>query len=335
MTPPSRPVVVHYQRKRRANSNYSLEFIFADVRKRLASTWNIQHVEAPCLSNGLWRRIWIALHAWWNQGTVTHVTGDITFAAILLNRKRTILTILDCGILQRKRGIKRWLLKKIWFEWPMRRTRWVTTISHSAADDLTEFCRFDHRKLKVIPVAISERFQFVPKEFSTDCPKLLQIGTAPNKNIPRLLAAIEGLNVELCIIGKLSPETTADLNSRGIRYRNLYNISEDEMLEEYRQADIVCFASLYEGFGMPILEAQATGRPVITSDRYSMPEVAGEGAILVDPESSDSIREGLMKLLQSSELRERLQTKGLENVRRFAPNRIAQTYADLYQQALN
>ena len=335
MKTPSKPVVVHYQRKRRANSNFSLEFIFVDVRKRLASTWNIEHIEAPCLSNGLWRRIWIALHAWWRQGTVTHITGDITFAAILLNRKRTILTILDCGILQRTHGVKRWLLKKIWFDWPMQRASWVTTISHSAANDLKDFCRFDHGKLKVIPVAISERFQFAPKEFSNDCPKLLQIGTAPNKNLPRLLAAIEGLNVELCIIGKLSSETITDLNSRRIRYRNLYNISEDEMLEEYRRADIVCFASLYEGFGMPILEAQATGRPVLTSNRYSMPEVAGEGAILVDPESPEALREGLVKLLQSSELRERLQKKGLENVRRFAPNRIAQEYSELYQQVLN
>lgn len=333
MNSPSKPVVVHYQRKRRANSNYSLEFIFADVRKRLASSWNIEHVEAPCLSNGLWRRIWIALHAWWHQGDVTHVTGDITFAAILLNRKRTILTILDCGILQRKRGIKRWLLKKIWFEWPMRRARWVTTISRSAANDLKEFCRFDHQKLKVIPVAISEQFKFVPKEFSMDCPKLLQIGTAPNKNLPRLLAAIERLNVELCIIGKLSPETIADLNSRRIRYRNLYNISEDEMLEEYRQADIVCFASLYEGFGMPILEAQATGRPVITSNRYSMPEVAGEGALFVDPTSTESIRSGILTIMNSRTLREQLIQRGQENVLRFTGEKIAANYGELYSYA--
>lgn len=201
MTTLPKPVVVHYQRKRRANSNYSLEFIFADVRKRLASRCNIQHIEAPCLSNGLWRRMWIAIHAWWNQGTVTHITGDITFAAILLNKKRTILTILDCGILHRKQGLKRWLLKKIWFEWPIRRARWVTTISHSAANDLKEFCRFDHRKLKVIPVAISERYQFTATEPLNTPPKLLQIGTAPNKNLPRLLTAIEGMDVELCIIG--------------------------------------------------------------------------------------------------------------------------------------
>jgi glycosyltransferase involved in cell wall biosynthesis len=279
--------------------------------------------------------MWIVVHAWWNQGTVTHVTGDITFAAVFLNRHKTVLTILDCGILQRKKGIKRWLIKKIWFEWPMRRARWVTTISQSAANDLKALCRFDHRKLKVIPVAISERFQFVPKEFTTDSPKLLQIGTAPNKNLPRLLAAIEGLNVELCIIGKLLPENVAELISRGIRYRNLYNISEDEMLQEYRQADIVCFASLYEGFGMPILEAQATGRPVITSDRYSMPEVAGEGAMLVDPESPESIREGLLKIIQSAKLRERLKEKGLENIHRFESGHIAQNYADLYQLVLN
>lgn len=330
----SKSKIVHYQRMRRPNSNFSLEFIFADVRRRLEENWSISHVEAPCLSNGLFRRLLIALHAWWKQGDVTHVTGDITFSAILLNRKRTVLTILDCGILQRKQGLRKWLIKKFWFEWPINRARFVTTISESAAEDLRKCCQFDGNKLKVIPVAISEKFQFSPKDFPTQTPRLLQIGTAPNKNIPRLLEAIEGLDVELCIIGKLSPETLAKLESLRIRYRNLYNISEDEMVEEYRQADVVCFASLYEGFGMPILEAQATGRPVVTSERCSMPEVAGKGAVFVDPESIESIRSGIVSLLTSGQLRADLQQKGLENVLRFAPQHIAQRYADVYRLVL-
>jgi glycosyltransferase involved in cell wall biosynthesis len=326
--------VVHYQRKRRANSNFSLEFIFADVRNRLGDSSNINYAEAPCLSNGFFRRIWIAVHAWWKQGTVTHVTGDITFAALLLNRRQTVLTILDCGILKRKRGFRRWLIKKLWFDWPMRRARYVTTISQSAADELKHECSFDHSKLIVIPVAISDKFVHSPKDSLSSPPRLLQVGTAPNKNLPRLLTAIEGLDVEIVIIGKLTDEHLSLLESKNIRYRNLYNLSEEEMVEQYRLADIVCFTSLYEGFGMPILEAQATGRPVVTSNRCSMPEVAGDAAVFVDPESVPAIRVGIQKLVCSSELRNDLISKGLVNIRRFSPSQIAQRFASLYMEII-
>ncbi len=324
--------VVHYQRKRRANANFSLEFIFADIRERLKESWNIASIEAPCLSNGLFRRLFIAFHAWRNQGVVTHITGDITFAALLLNRRQTVLTILDCGILKRKRGFRRWLIKKLWFDWPMRRARFVTTISQSAADDLKHECCFDYSKLIVIPVAISDKFVHSPKDSFSSPLRLLQVGTAPNKNLPRLLTAIEGLDVEIVIIGKLTDEHLSLLESKNIRYRNLYNLSEDEMVEQYRLADLVCFTSLYEGFGMPILEAQATGRPVVTSNRCSMPEVAGDAAVFVDPESVASIRSGIEKIALSNELRSDLISKGLANVRRFAPDHIAQRFASLYSE---
>jgi glycosyltransferase involved in cell wall biosynthesis len=94
---------------------------------------------------------------------------------------------------------------------------------------------------------------------------------------------------------------------------------------------MVVFASLYEGFGLPILEAQATGRPVITSNFGAMKEAAGEGALFVDPYSVESIRSAILRIKNEPQLREELVRKGRENVARFRPEAIARQYAEIYR----
>ena len=94
---------------------------------------------------------------------------------------------------------------------------------------------------------------------------------------------------------------------------------------------MISFCSLLEGFGLPILEAQATGRPVITSNLSSMPEVAGNGALLVDPYDVNAIRKGILRIIQDGALRENLIVKGLENVKRFSPQKVADAYVELYR----
>lgn len=312
-----------------------MEFLFSEVRKHLADEYSFRTMIAPYESKGIINRLKIAYHARQNQGDVTHITGDITFAAILLRPQTTIITVHDCGILKRKKGLRKWLLKKLWFEWPMRQAKFITTVSQSAADDLASECSFDSTKLHVIPNAISDKFQHSPRSFSTSFPRLLHVGTAPNKNLPRLIRAIKGLPVELVIIGRLSDSEKRELTESQIRYQNLVSLTLDEIVEQYQQADIVCFASLYEGFGLPILEAQATGRPVITSNRCSMPDVAGRAALLVDPEVTDSIREGVIKIMLDADLRQQLVESGLENVKRYRLSTMSQEYASLYRELLN
>jgi glycosyltransferase involved in cell wall biosynthesis len=265
------------------------------------------------------------------QGDITHITGDITFAALLLNPRKTVLTVLDCGILHRKKGIKRWLIKKIWFDWPMARCRWVTTISQSAATDLLKECSVDAKKLRVIPVAISDSFRFSAKPFDEQCPRILQIGTAPNKNIERLIEALRGISCRLVIIGRISEEISKRLQSAQITYENYHSLSQEEVVREYTLADLICFVSTYEGFGMPILEAQATGRVVVTSDRFSMPEVAGDGALLANPESIPSIREAIIRIIQDRSLRDQLIENGTKNIQRFRGDVIALQFEDLYR----
>jgi glycosyltransferase involved in cell wall biosynthesis len=323
--------IVHYQRRRRGAANYSLEFIFEDLRRRVSERLRIESVVAPFVSQGFFPRLIIILHAWWHQGDITHITGDITFAAILLTPRKTIVTVLDCGILHRKLGIERWLIKKIWFDWPMARCRWITTISQSAASDIAEQCNVDIKKIKVIPVAISESFRFSRKAFNGKCPRILQVGTAPNKNIARVIQALQVIPCTFVIIGRLSDELKEQLQKTGIDYENYHSLSQEEVVREYELADIVCFASTYEGFGMPILEAQATGRAVVTSDRFSMPEVAGNGALLVNPESIPSIRDGILQVIQNESLRNELIENGVKNIQRFRGDVIALQFEDIYR----
>jgi glycosyltransferase involved in cell wall biosynthesis len=92
------------------------------------------------------------------------------------------------------------------------------------------------------------------------------------------------------------------------------------------------FASLYEGFGLPILEAQAMGRPVITSNFGAMKEAAGEGALLVDPYSVDEIRAAILRIKNEPALREDLIAKGLRNAAKFSATAVANSYAQIYKQ---
>ena len=104
------------------------------------------------------------------------------------------------------------------------------------------------------------------------------------------------------------------------------------MVEKYRNCDVVCFVSTYEGFGMPIVEAQSVGRVVLTSNISSMPEVAGNAACLVDPFSIGEIRRGLDQIINDSVYRDDLVKKGFENCARFDPKQIATQYYDLYKE---
>jgi glycosyltransferase involved in cell wall biosynthesis len=106
------------------------------------------------------------------------------------------------------------------------------------------------------------------------------------------------------------------------------------MRQAYIDCDLLAFASTYEGFGLPILEAQLTGRPVLTSNLSPMKEVAGTGAVLVDPYDLQSIRLGLLKIIQDSELRGRIVEAGFENVQRFNPDAVAKKYTALYEELM-
>ena len=328
-----RPIeVYHFQRKPRAAGNFSLEFIFQDVRSRLAGKVQFTVIIANHISNGFIKRVKNIWQAWKAQGPINHVTGDIHYITFLMAKRKTILTILDCGFMNEKNPMKRWIFKWLWLRIPVWKSIYITAISSMTKADIIKYSGCSESKIVVIPVAISEFFVPSPRTFNTSCPVLLQIGTAPNKNIERLIRALDGLHCQLVIIGKLSDQHLNLLSNHQINFVNKLNLMQEEIISEYVNCDIVVFASTLEGFGMPILEANAIERPVLAGNNSSMPEVGGNAACYVDADSEESIREGIERIIRDEPFRNQLLVNGRENRKRFQADHIAEMYYDLYKQ---
>ena len=126
----------------------------------------------------------------------------------------------------------------------------------------------------------------------------------------------------------VSEEILKKIDDYGVNAKIDSNVSDAEIIQAYRECDVVCFPSLYEGFGLPIIEGQAIGRPVVTSDLSPMSSIAGKGAVLVNPYSVDSITKGIVYALENSES---LIKEGINNVDRFSLKHIVGQYMSLYE----
>lgn len=323
--------VVYIQRKPFTVGNYSIETIFSDIHQRLRDQIQVIISISRFESKGVLRRFYNCLEIIPRQREVNHITGDVNYLGLFLHKNRTIQTILDCVYLDQHKGLKAAVLKYFWLTLPVRRCRYVTAISAATKAEILKHCRCEPDKIVVIPVAIASRFQPAEHRFNSLQPRVLQLGTAPNKNLPRLIEALSGLDCCLDIVGRHVPEYEELCRKHNLRYSYSWGLSDEEILRKYQEADIVSLVSTYEGFGMPILEGQTVGRPVMTGNVSSMPEVAGDAACLVDPYDVASIREGFRRVIEDEAYRENLVAKGFENVKRFDPDAIARQYLELYQ----
>lgn len=325
--------VIHFERDRLPGM-YSIERLFGEIRRALAGTVDVTTVNCPTPAHTRW---WLPvglLRAALRKGDVNHILGDIHYVALALPGQRTIMTIHDVNRLDELSGFRKNLFRWLYFGLPMRRCRFVTTISDHTRERLIEMYSWVEPKIHVIPNCIPAAFTRSPKPFCRECPCFLQLGARRNKNLERIAEALAGRRCVLRIIGRLSEEQRRTLERLGIYYVNQVDVSDAELLEAYQAADIVLFASLAEGFGLPIIEAQSVGRPVLTSNVPPMKGVAGVGACLVDPYDVEEIRAGIQRLVDDDEYRATLVRKGHENSRRFQPEQIAASYVHLYEQVL-
>ena len=264
---------------------------------------------------------------------IYHITGGVYFIAPFIRHKKVIITIHDIGHFRQLKGIKRWIFGLLYFKWPIYRADAITSVSEFTADNLRQwFGDKIQRKLYVIPNPVPGIFLKMERPFQKIKPRILQVGTNLNKNLDSVIKAINGLDVILVIIGELLHDDKLQLEKHSISYENYSRLNYTEVYEQYCLADIVIFVSTYEGFGMPVIEAQATGRPVIASYITSIPEVGGKGVHYIqDPFNVQEIREGILKVINDDTYRAKLINEGFRNVQRYDKERIAKEYLSLYK----
>ncbi len=324
--------VYYIQRKPRLGFNFSIEQIFDRIRDELKEYIRANVVYAKYYNTGYWSKLTNIWNAWrFQQNGIQHITGEVHFMNLLLSKKNVVLTIHDCGMVNRKSGVQLKLIKWLYLTAPISRSAIVTTVSQKTKEEVIAYTNCKPEKIQVIPNPIGKQYQSYSKVFNTNRPNILQIGTAHNKNLERLIPALSGLSCTLTVVGKLKASQVTLLDTHKISYHNVYNISDDELLECYKNCDILAFVSTFEGFGMPIVEANAVERIVITSNLSSMPEVALDAACIVDPYDIEAIRKGLTKIIKDNTYREELISNGRKNALRFNAKTIALQYLDVYR----
>ncbi len=322
--------ITYFYREPR-KTGMSIEGIFRSVKECLKNDADIQEFFCdPRVS-----RIKNILNAGKYSRAINHITGDVNFLALGLRGKKTILTIHDLGhyeTLKKRSFLQHYIYKLFWFKYPLRHITIVTVISQFTKRKLIEYFHFPEDRIRVIYDPVKPVFTFRKKERISDVPRILQIGSGAHKNLDNLVEAIEGMNVHLDIVAWLDEKIVKKLNDRGVSYTIYNGLSDDELHRRYIESDLVFFASFYEGFGMPIIEAQAVGRPVITSNMDAMKEVAVDSAYLVDPGKVSEIREAIVRILDDRALYDELVLRGRHNVVRFGCEKISKEYLDVYKE---
>ena len=268
-----------------------------------------------------------------NRTGINHITGDVHYCILPLIFCKTVLTVHDTVLYEHSKGIKRLLFKYLWYKIPLMFASKIVCISETTRQKISQFT--NREDISVIGNSIDPKLVKTPYVFNSLEPRILIIGTNWNKNIVRTVKALAGIKCKIIIIGSLSFEQETILKADNIVYENKCGLSDEEIINEYKNCDIVSFCSVFEGFGMPIIEANAVGRPVITSDISPMKEVAGGSALLADPYNVDDIRCKMMCLLTEEKVRQRCIELGYENAKKYSQSNIVNQYLHIYSQLTN
>lgn len=325
--------ILFYQSK---GGTFSINLLFDIIRQNLPKSLDTAIIRFSHSGSSFLKRVFDVLSVAFIQtkGHINHVTGDFNYATFFMRKSKTILTIHDLYRIYVYKGspAKIFIIKWIWLRIPIAKSKVVTAVSRATREEILKYVPCSPGKIRVIYNCISPHFVPVSKVFNKEKPVLLQMGTRTNKNLPRVIEAIAGIPCKLEIVGAVNAEMIRLLNHYKIDFSWKSNLTNQEVIQKYIEADILVFVSLFEGFGMPIIEANAVGRAVVTGNCSAMPEVAGNAACLVDPLQVDSIRSGILKVIADDDYRRQLIDNGKINKERFEAVKIADEYFNLYKE---
>lgn len=319
---------------RNLKCGYSTAKVFNTITNEMGKDLNIEQFYVPEYRANLKSIFKNVFYVFKNRNKmgINHITGDIHYCLIALIGCKTVLTIHDLSAYDCQQSVfKKAISKFLWFKVPLLIADKVVCISEHTKNELLKMC--NRKDIEVIYNAVDPSFFIDEKHiFKTSMPVILQIGTAWNKNLKNLVKAALAIRCHICIIGKVDDSIIMFLEENKISYSIKEGLSDLELLDEYKKCDIVSFCSLYEGFGMPIIEANAAGRCVITSNLSPMNEIANDSACLVNPLDVASIEYAFKKVIFDANYRNDLIIKGKINVERFKVKNTVACYQKLYSQ---
>lgn len=310
---------------------FSIGKVFKPIEQEMRTYGEVDSVELPCANyslKSLWKNIKAARKsAKRKEYDIIHITGSEHYLIPFLSKGKVIVTVHDLGFHTNSKFSINKTIKYFLFIFTLKFAKYVTFISEKSASEADKLVHLKKDKCRTIYNPVGPEFTPHPKRLNTERPIILHIGTKSNKNLKATSFALNGLPCKLRIIGSLSDNQRQVLEMNKIDFEQASNLTDDEILQEYINCDYVNFPSLYEGFGMPIIEGNAIGRPVITSNIPPMINIANGAAIIVDPTKPESIRLGYEKVRNCAS---KIISKGFENVKRFSVKEITKQYFYVY-----
>lgn len=298
----------------------------------------------------LWRYIFLPKKLKTLELDIVHDPCGISIISFDIPFKKVITIHSLMSIFYPKYNIGGWLAYKLFGKKISKADR-VITVSKFLKQELIKYLKVPEEKIKVIYNGKDEKFKPVDQEeiaeikqrYNLDSSFILYVGVLqPLKNIPTLIKAYyklkkKGIKHKLVIAG-----------GKGWMYKEIFRIIEklnlqkeiiftghvpnDELPKLYAAADLFVFPSIYEGFGMPPLEAMACGTPVITSDRGALPEVVGDAGIMVNPYDVDELANEMYRVLNDDSLKKDMIKKGLKRAKMFSWEKCAKEVLKVYEE---
>ncbi len=226
----------------------------------------------------------------------------------------------------------------------------IVTISEFSKQEIIRYLNVPEEKISVIPLGVDRhrfhtgypaaRIKKVKQKYGLEGEYLLYVGTIePRKNLKRLIEAYAQLPLyvpKLVLVGKkgwLYQEIFQTVERLGLKKRVVFlgYAADQEIPLIMAGAKCFLFPSLYEGFGLPPLEAMACGVPVVTANCSALPEVAGDAAVLVEPDKTESIRQGILAVLEKEELRKQMIERGIQQAKKFSWKKTADSLVEICQ----